>query len=668
MYHEIIVSYLSFARLRGFQKAHIWACPPMRGNSFIFWAHPSNQRTPNRVRLAKWYQEMIARAVEVGCVTKVASLYDVSLKISRELPANELPPCPPILDGDFWMDESVRLHSIAAKKAKKAINGTIMRITLPSSAYAAKNGSNKNSERSKLNDCINMFESKIMKHSSAYPFLEPVDVEALKLTNYNDIIRFPMDFGTIMENLQGNKYAYIKDWISDTRLVFKNACLYNPVGHPVHSMSVSLGKAFEREVLTLFRRWQNTRLVDTPAQQQGEDVLGVDFMNVTLKDKDEEEKEKEKEKEREKERTHAANKKKGKKGGKKFANAGSATPTTSSEEPPKDPPSVHNNFYRIIDPVAINAISNSPLDPPCNPSDIIQSNLYAIDTDDYPKKKKETLTLTQGGSAAVAQAMLGEDDTVFDKRGKKVKKKANQSYNRGGVIEAVENKVVFAARVSQQQAASSLEKRASWLGEEVSRNVQKMRNEFFVCDLQKQSRLNEEDKSKVKAFEQYVNDVYNNRVEEMGDGDGGGGGSGSGGGGGEINVAKTDFVALDRNCKTICRFNPLVDARHTLLEMSQYKHFQFDTLRRAKQSSSQILYHLHNPSSAMLKPICSNCKQPINTVRWHAHKTGIDLELCGDCMDRQHNTDNFTPYRVTYNLENDDEEDENIAHDGIEEV
>jgi len=37
-------------------------------------------------------------------------------------------------------------------------------------------------------------------------------------------------------------------------------------------------------------------------------------------------------------------------------------------------------------------------------------------------------------------------------------------------------------------------------------------------------------------------------------------------------------------------------------------------------------------------------------------------------MDRQHNTDNFTPYRVTYNLENDDEEDENIAHDGIEEV
>jgi len=62
---------------------------------------------------------MIARAVEIGCVTKVASLFDTSMKTFATLPATDIPPCPPILDGDYWIDEAVRLHSVAAKKSSK---------------------------------------------------------------------------------------------------------------------------------------------------------------------------------------------------------------------------------------------------------------------------------------------------------------------------------------------------------------------------------------------------------------------------------------------------------------------------------------------------------------------------------------------------------------------
>jgi E1A/CREB-binding protein len=54
VYHEVIVAYLAWVRARGFERAHLWACPPQRGNNFIFWCHPTHQRTPNKERLLLW--------------------------------------------------------------------------------------------------------------------------------------------------------------------------------------------------------------------------------------------------------------------------------------------------------------------------------------------------------------------------------------------------------------------------------------------------------------------------------------------------------------------------------------------------------------------------------------------------------------------------------------
>jgi hypothetical protein len=76
VYHEIIVAYLAWARLRGFARAHLWACPPQRGNNFIFWCHPTHQRTPSKERLLQWYKDMVVVACERGVVTAMGNYFD----------------------------------------------------------------------------------------------------------------------------------------------------------------------------------------------------------------------------------------------------------------------------------------------------------------------------------------------------------------------------------------------------------------------------------------------------------------------------------------------------------------------------------------------------------------------------------------------------------------
>ncbi|XP_052728006.1 transcription factor GTE1 isoform X1 [Vigna angularis] len=113
----------------------------------------------------------------------------------------------------------------------------------------------------------------ITQHKWAWPFLDPVDVEGLKLHDYYEVIDKPMDFSTIkskMEAKEGTGYNNVREIYADVRLIFKNAMKYNNEKHDVHVMAKTLLEKFEEKWLQLLPKVaeEEKRQLDEEAQAQ----------------------------------------------------------------------------------------------------------------------------------------------------------------------------------------------------------------------------------------------------------------------------------------------------------------------------------------------------------------------------------------------------------------
>eukprot|EP00045_Choanoeca_perplexa_P006704 m.57767 g.57767 ORF g.57767 m.57767 type:complete len:724 (+) comp13746_c0_seq1:77-2248(+) len=85
----------------------------------------------------------------------------------------------------------------------------------------------------------------------AWPFLEPVDVVKLNLTDYYDVIKEPMDLGSVKKNLEAGMYDTADAFARDVRLVFSNCYNYNPPGSDVVKMANSTSQVFEMQFAAL---------------------------------------------------------------------------------------------------------------------------------------------------------------------------------------------------------------------------------------------------------------------------------------------------------------------------------------------------------------------------------------------------------------------------------
>jgi len=72
--------------------------------------------------------------------------------------------------------------------------------------------------------------AQLKRHKYGWIFSEPVDPVALQIPDYLDVIKKPMDFGTVQRNLERSDYTPDK-FRDDVFLTFNNAMRYNPSGH-----------------------------------------------------------------------------------------------------------------------------------------------------------------------------------------------------------------------------------------------------------------------------------------------------------------------------------------------------------------------------------------------------------------------------------------------------
>lgn len=90
------------------------------------------------------------------------------------------------------------------------------------------------------------------KHSGyAWPFYKPVDAELLGLHDYHDIIKKPMDLGTVKKKMDDREYRSAPEFAADVRLIFSNCYQYNPPDHDVVAMGRKLMDVFEMKFATI---------------------------------------------------------------------------------------------------------------------------------------------------------------------------------------------------------------------------------------------------------------------------------------------------------------------------------------------------------------------------------------------------------------------------------
>jgi hypothetical protein len=105
---------------------------------------------------------------------------------------------------------------------------------------------------------------KLIAYKGGWIFKDPVDPVRLGIPDYFDVIRNPMDLGTVKNKLTKKKYVSIEEFAADVRLTFSNAMKYNPPGNDVHTVAKELNRVFD----LLWESMERKFIGPSPVQEQ----------------------------------------------------------------------------------------------------------------------------------------------------------------------------------------------------------------------------------------------------------------------------------------------------------------------------------------------------------------------------------------------------------------
>jgi len=103
-------------------------------------------------------------------------------------------------------------------------------------------------EHKKLKIIINCLN----ESNDSFDFREPVDWKGMGLTDYLEVVKYPMDLSTLQRKMKGEHYTKVEDVLDDVQLIWDNCKAYNPDNSWIHSVAEKLERSFKKMVRNYF--------------------------------------------------------------------------------------------------------------------------------------------------------------------------------------------------------------------------------------------------------------------------------------------------------------------------------------------------------------------------------------------------------------------------------
>ncbi|KAJ3272088.1 hypothetical protein HDV01_005953 [Terramyces sp. JEL0728] len=152
-----------------------------------------------------------------------------------------------------WEKVPKSLEQVEAKKKRKSDIGLGLREIPPDSRprreTVHEDGKKRLLSKKSLLDmkfCNHIHREVTRKQYShfVWPFLTPVDPEAMGIPQYRTIVTRPMDLSTIKKKLDSSEYLSAEDYEEDFRLMLNNCFAFNAVGTEVYNYGKQLESLF----------------------------------------------------------------------------------------------------------------------------------------------------------------------------------------------------------------------------------------------------------------------------------------------------------------------------------------------------------------------------------------------------------------------------------------
>lgn len=146
---------------------------------------------------------------------------------------------------------AVPLRRSSTRPVRPPVKDLVSEISPESSVSGKRKNKTKISTRMKFCGTImrELMHKKHMQYS--WPFLKPVDAVALGLTDYHDIIKKPMDLGTVKKKLDAGLYKSAEAFMAEVELVFQNCYKYNAAGSDVAILAKKLHKVYSSKLAVM---------------------------------------------------------------------------------------------------------------------------------------------------------------------------------------------------------------------------------------------------------------------------------------------------------------------------------------------------------------------------------------------------------------------------------